>query len=79
MGHLYQETEEKWAERLEEWANGEESCEMPGSAQDMAVDSAAHRGVLTGTTSSCTKLQPEQARDPQVLPLVEVLLAVDEC
>lgn len=50
MGHLYQETEEKWAERLEEWANGEESCEMPGSAQDMAVDSAAHRGVLTGTT-----------------------------
>lgn len=37
MGHLYQETEEKWAERLEEWADGKESCEMPGSRHDMAV------------------------------------------
>lgn len=37
MGHLYQETEEKWAERLEEWADGKESCEILGSGHDRAV------------------------------------------
>lgn len=44
MGRLYPETEEKWAERLEEWADGEESCEMPGYAHDMTVALSSSQG-----------------------------------
>lgn len=59
MGHLYQETEEKWAERLEEWADGKESCEILGSGHDRAVTQqftgvwlpAQHHAIPNSTTN----------------------------